>query len=238
MTGAAVLLVLVCLSGGGGCRVPPASAPPGPTPSAAAAASAVLDRMPLVPRPPADPSYRRAAFGRAWADTDHDGCSQRAQVLFSRLDRSLPYIEGPRGRCRHDVSSGSWIDPYSGMTVTLSDVHDQRQAEQLPVDHVVALAVANRYGAASWSAAKKLSFATDVENLQPTSLASNSAKSDRDPARWRPARPYECGYAVKYVDVKAKWGLPLDRAEKAALQDMLATCPSTPSASPALPSPS
>jgi hypothetical protein len=189
----------------------------------------MLDRMPVVPRPPADPSYRRAAFGRAWADTDGDGCSQRQQALWIGLDRSLPYVEGRRGRCLHDVSAGSWVDPYSGVTTTLSDVHNQRQAEQIPVDHAVALASAFRYGARSWTEARRLAFATDLDNLVPTTRSINSTKSDHDPATWRPRRPYECAYAIRYVRVKARWGLPLDRAEKAALQDMLATCPSVPS---------
>ena len=203
----------------------PLAAPAQPSAAAAAAASAALDRMPVVPRPPADPKYRRSSFGRAWADTDRDGCSARQQAVAAGLDRALPYVEGPRGRCRHDISSGSWVDPYSGVRVTLSDVHDQHQAEELPVDHIVALAVADRYGAASWSAEKKLLYATDLQNLQPTSRASNSAKSDRDPAQWRPAKPYACSYAVKYVEVKAKWALSVDRAEKKALQEMLSTCP-------------
>ena len=225
---ASALMACSTVTGCGARPAGPLPAPAQPSAAAAAAASAALDRMPVVPQPPADPNYRRSSFGRAWADTDHDGCSQRAQALAAGLDRALPYVEGPRGRCRHDVSSGSWVDPYSGVRVTLSDVHDQHQAEELPVDHIVALAVADRYGAASWSAEKKLIFATDLQNLQPTSRASNSAKSDRDPAQWRPAKPYACGYAVKYVEVKAKWALPVDQSEKNALHDMLATCSATP----------
>lgn len=85
------------------------------------------------------------------------------------------------------------------MTVTLSDVHDQRQAEQLPIDHAVALAAAFRYGARSWTEARRLSFATDLENLVATTRSVNSAKSDHDAATWRPRRPYECGYAIRYV---------------------------------------
>lgn len=224
---AAVALVTAC-STLAGCDAPGLQSlepPAEPRAAAAAAALATLDRLAVVARPPADPNYRRSAFGRAWADTDGDGCSQRANAVARGLDRTKPYVEGRRGRCRHDVSSGSWVDPYSGVRVTLTDVHDQRQAEQLPVDHVVALAVAYRYGAAGWSAAKRLDFATDLDNLQPTSRASNATKSDRDPAQWGPSRPYACDYAVKYVAVKARWTLPVDRVEKDALHDMLATCP-------------
>ena len=86
-------------------------------------------------------------------------------------------------------------------------------------------ASAYRYGAKSWTDSKRLLFANDLENLQPTSRASNSATSDRDPSQWRPRAPYECDYATRYADVKAKWALPVDQVEKAALQDMLETCP-------------
>jgi hypothetical protein len=53
----------------GGCRAPgsmPADSP-----------QEVLQQLKVIRRPAADPTYRRAAFGRAWADVDGDGCNTR-----------------------------------------------------------------------------------------------------------------------------------------------------------------
>lgn len=217
-----VLLAVLLLSG---CRPGPAA------PSASgvsAGAAAKLASLEVVPRPPADPSYRRAAFGPAWADTDRDGCSQRLNALARAVDRSRPFTEVRRGRCRHDVIAGTWIDPYTGQAMTFTDVKDQQQAQQIPVDHAVALASVWRYGARDWTAERRLRFATDLMNLQPTSRAVNSAKSDRDAAAWRPRKPFQCAYATRYIAVKAKYTLPVDRSEKAALTDMLHTCQAGP----------
>ena len=146
-------------------------------------------------------------------------------ALAQTVDRSRPYTEVRRGRCRHDVIAGTWHDPYTGQTMTFTNVKDQQQAPQIPVDHIVALASAYRYGAREWTGEHRLQFATDLDNLQPTSRAANSAKSDNDAAAWRPKIPYQCAYATRYVQVKAEYQLPVDRSEKVALQDMLDRCP-------------
>lgn len=84
---------------------------------------------------PAAESRPVLAFGLAWADTDQDGCSQRVNALAQRVDRSQPFIEVRRGRCRHDVIAGTWVDPYTGQAMTFTNIKDQQQAQQIPVDH-------------------------------------------------------------------------------------------------------
>ena len=123
----------------------------------------------VVPRPSPDPTYGRADFGPAWKDTDRNGCSQRRDVLAATVDRGRPVVERRRGRCMHDVIAGTWGDPYTGRLMTFSDLTDPRQAQQIPIDHIVALANAYRYGARTWTDEQRLTFATDVSNLQPTS---------------------------------------------------------------------
>ena len=217
-----VLLVLLVLLLSG-CRIPaasPANAEVAPTVDIWAA----IESLVVVSRPPVDRSYRRAAFGRAWADTDHDGCSQRVNALARSVDRTQPFTMVHRGRCAADVVAGTWLDPYTGSSMTFTDVKDPEQAQQIPVDHVVALASAWRYGARHWTDERRLQFATDLDNLQPTSRAVNSAKSDRDAAGWRPKRPFQCAYASRYIAVKVEYGLPVDRSEKAALKQMLDNC--------------
>lgn len=223
--GAALVLLTVLLAG---CRPVPAVPSPSVDASASASARVLLTSLVVVPRPPADPSYRRGKFGPAWADTDRNGCSQRVDALARAVDRRRPLTEVRRGRCRHDVTAGTWTDPYTGRAMTFTNVKDQHQAQQIPVDHAVALAAVWRYGARDWTGERRLQFATDLLNLQPTSRAVNSAKSDRDAAAWRPKKPFQCAYATRYVEVKVKYTLPVDRAEKAALTDMLNTCQSGP----------
>lgn len=206
------------------CCPVPAAPSPDVDPSAAASASALLASLIMVPRPPADPSYRRAAFGSAWADYDGNGCRQRVDALAQAVDRSRPYTEVNRGRCRHDVIAGTWVDPYTGQAMTFTNVKEQQQAQQIPVDHIIALAAAWRYGARQWTDERRLQFATDLDNLQPTSRTVNSAKSDSDAASWRPKRSFQCAYASRYIAVKVEYNLPVDRAEKAALEQMLGTC--------------
>lgn len=218
--GVAVLLLAVLLA----CRPVPAGPGPSVHTSTSASTRALLAALAVVPRPPADPSYRREEFGAAWADSDHNGCSQRVDVLAQAVDRSRSFTEVRRGRCRHDVTAGTWTDPYSGRAMSFTDVKDQHQAQQIPVDHIVSLAGSWRYGAWNWSPERRLQLATDLMNLQPTSRAVNSAKSDRDAAAWRPKKPYQCSYATRYIRVKAKYALPVNRSEKAALTDMLTTC--------------
>lgn len=51
----------------------------------------------------------------------------------------------------------------------------------------------------------------------------NQDKSNKDPARWIPTKN-RCTYAKAWVSVKARWGLSVDRAEKAAHTRILAKC--------------
>ena len=72
---------------------------------------------------------------------------------------------------------------------------------------------------------QRLRFATDLDNLQPTSEAVNIAKGDRDPATWRPDAAEQCDYARRYIQVKAEYRLSVDIAERQALDEMLNQCP-------------
>lgn len=213
-----VLLTALMLLGLGGCRTTDAL----PTSSA----QETLDQLQVVDRPPADPSYRRAAFGRACADVDGDGCNTRDQVLFSTLDQHRPYRVQRQGRCLTDVLAGTWTDLYSHQQMTWTDLKEPAQAERLPLDHIVSLAGAWRYGARNWTSDKRLQLANDPLNLTATTAKINSAKSDHDPAAWTPPKVGQCDYATRYIAVKARYRLPVDRSEKKALGRLLNTCPS------------
>lgn len=187
-------------------------------------AETTLDRLPVVPRGPEDRSYRRAEFGRGWADLDGDGCRTRDEVLLNTVDRSQPYRVQRQGRCPTDMVAGTWTDLYSGRSMTWSNLKGTAQAESLPIDHIVSLAEAHRDGAKDWTRQRRVEFANDELNLTPTTAALNSSKSDKGPADWNPPVAGRCAYATRYIAVKDRYRLPVDPREKDALHRLLKSC--------------
>ncbi|MCW2879023.1 MAG: Secreted protein [Sphaerisporangium sp.] len=116
-------------------------------------------------------------------------------------------------------TSGRWTSPYDGATWTL--------ASDVDIDHMVPLAEAWRSGAYAWTTSKRQSFANDLTNAQLWAVTDNvnQAKGDSDPALWKPPlTSFWCTYAKAYTDVKYKWGLTVNSAEKSALSGMLGYC--------------
>jgi hypothetical protein len=192
-------------------------------PARPAQARARLAALRSVERHPGGAAYDRAAFGAAWADTDRNGCNQRDDVL---LRDAVPGTArtGRQGRCDHDVLAGTWVDPYTGRTLTFTDLKDRAQAQAIQIDHVVPLAEAWLSGAATWSDRRREAFATDLDELLAVDGPTNAGKGDGDPAAWRPRRAFQCTYAVRWVATKARWDLAVDAAERRALEEMLQTC--------------
>ncbi|MBD2899967.1 hypothetical protein amrb99_89640 [Actinomadura sp. RB99] len=115
--------------------------------------------------------------------------------------------------------SGTWTSPYDGATWT--------QASDLDIDHMVPLAEAWRSGASSWTTARRQAFANDLDSSQLWAVTDNvnQAKGDKDPAEWTPPlASFDCMYARSWIDVKYRYGLTVDSAEKTALTRLLATC--------------
>lgn len=110
-----------------------------PSPAAAPDASTVLARLVVKPLALAR-GYSRAQFGPAWADTDHNGCDQRNDVL----QRDLTGVRLKTGsRCI--VASGVLHDPYTGKTVLF--VRGAKTSDAVQIDHLVALDDAWQTGA-------------------------------------------------------------------------------------------
>ncbi len=116
------LLVAVVAAGCG--VVPPLPAPAGPGP-----VGAQLEDLKVVPRPRDDGTYRRAAFGRAWADVDANRCRQRADVMARDADRSRPFTVRTAGSCTHEMTSGTWHDAYTGQSMIFTNLRDPHQAQ-------------------------------------------------------------------------------------------------------------
>ncbi len=211
-------VVLAVVAAGCGV-VPPLPAPPAPGP-----VGEQLEALTVVPRPRDDGTYRRAAFGRAWADVDHSGCRQRADVLARDVNRSRPFTMRTSRACTHEMVAGTWRDAYTGQSLTFTNLRDPHQAQSIPIDHTVALAVFWRYGARDWTDQQRLVAANDLTNLVVTSSKVNSSKGGLDAAAWRPPKVTQCGYATRYVTIKARYQLGIDVSEKTALRQMLTTC--------------
>ena len=131
---------------------------------------------------------------------------------------------GQQGACDHDVLAGTWVDPYTGKRIVLDDLKDLHQAQAVQIDHVVPLGEAWISGAADWPPGRRLRFANDLDELLAVDGPTNASKSDDDPAAWRPRASYQCTYAERWIDTKARWDLGADPSEKRALAEMLVTC--------------
>jgi len=198
--------------------VAPASSPP-----RAERAKALLDRLDVRPRPRGTEGYVRDLFGSSWIDTDHDGCNQRDDVLLRDAVPGSTRV-AQQGACDHDVLAGTWHDPYTGRTLTFTDLKDLQQAEAIQIDHVVPLAEAWVSGARHWGRTRPEAFANDLGELLAVDGPTNQSKGDGDPAAWRPRKGYQCTYARRWIAIKSRYGLAVDPSEKAALTQMLGFC--------------
>lgn len=212
---AAAAVALAAAVGMSGCGLQ--FAPLGPSASAtppAGAGGAALGQLPMSPEDTAAP-YRRADWGD-WVYDPQSKCNTRELVL--RRDGAGVTVDGQCRSTCPEAAAPCWTSSYDGAAV--------RAAAQLEIDHVVALAEANRSGAGAWPADKRAAFYNDLDNLVAVSSRSNESKSDRDPGTWRPTHQASwCRLASTVVLVKARYGLSVDTAERDGLAAMLATCP-------------
>ncbi|MFE6649733.1 HNH endonuclease family protein [Nocardioides sp. NPDC057772] len=172
-------------------------------------------------RPDGMAAYERSVFGGGWADSDGNGCNQRDDVL---LRDAVEVRTGQQGRCDHDVLAGTWVDPYTGRRLVLTDLKEARQAQAIQIDHVVPLSEAWRSGASRWPEDRRRAFANDLDNLLAVDGPTNMSKGDDDPAGWRPRKGFQCAYATRWIETKARWSLAVDDSERRALSEMLGYC--------------
>jgi len=194
---------------------PPAAAPSTP-PQPPGPALAALAALPVKGRAPKT-GYARAQFGPAWADTDHDGCDQRNQVLGRDLTAVVK-----RGRCV--VVTGLLHDPYTDTAVPF--IRGTLTSDDVQIDHVVALSNAWQTGAQALDVYQRELIATDPLNLLAVDGATNQSKGDGDAATWLPpAKGYRCAYVARQVAVKTRYKLWVTPAERDAIARVLTGCP-------------
>lgn len=192
----------------------PAPASPAPVPTEEAAA--LLAALQVKGRAPRT-GYDRALFGRAWADTDRNGCDTRNDIL--RRDSTDLTLRPGTGGCR--VDAGMLHDRYSG--TAFAYVPGDGQVE---IDHVVSLSDAWQKGAQQLSVEQRTALANDPRNLVATRSEINQEKSDSDAASWLPPhRASRCDLVARQIVVKHDHGLWVTAAERDAMARVLAVCP-------------
>lgn len=177
-------------------------------------ALAVLDELAVKGRAPKT-GYTRMQFGNGWQI--NGDCDTRERILQRDLTNEI-VSHG----CK--VMSGVLNDPYTG-----KEIHFTRGVETssvVQIDHVVALGDAWAKGAQNLTMEQRIALANDPLELLAVDGPANQQKSDSDAASWLPPnKPFRCQYVARQIAVKKKYNLWVTSAEKAAMQRVLAACP-------------
>ena len=156
-------------------------------------------------------SYDRAKF-TDWIDANGDCQNTRHEVLITE-SKVTPTYSSSR-RCT--VTKGKWVSRWDNRTWT--------NPSDVDIDHHVALAEAWGSGARSWTSTDRRRYANDLYGPALNAITDNlnSSKGDRDPAQWLPPlTATRCTYAIWWVQVKYRWRLTMDSAERTKLSSIL-----------------
>lgn len=157
------------------------------------------------------PGYDRALFPH-WDNGVEGSCTTR-QVVLERDGEGVETDEN----CQ--PVSGSWDGRYDDEVLT--------DAQDVDIDHMVALKEGWRSGAAAWTTEERQAFANDLGSSQlwAVSASSNRSKGDSDPADWLPpSEEVHCDYVASWIEVKHTWDLTIDPGEEQALREVLRGC--------------
>lgn len=207
-----------------------ASTPPDPSASSKSI-TLELAKVKVAPNRPDVAGYERrcgkgegCSFGPSWSDDHagtggHDGCDTRKNVLARQLTQ-VTYKSGAK-RCV--VLSGRLEDPYTGRTIEFR----KAEARKVQIDHLYPLSRAWDLGASKWTPQRRQDFANDqTDNLLAVDGSTNASKSDHGPGEWMPInKAFRCTYALRYLRVASKYGLPITRDDQQSVKTLLRTCP-------------
>jgi len=183
--------------------------------TATADALTTLEKIPVKGRAPKT-GYSRNQFGPQWSDVDRNGCDTRNDILKRDLT-TIVYREKTRNCV---IESGILEDPYSGEKIEFQ--RGEKTSALVQIDHVVALSNAWQTGIFQATTKVRTAFANDPLNLMAVKGSLNSQKGDGDAATWLPPnKPFRCAYITRQIQVKAKYGLWVTKAEKDAMLRIL-----------------
>ena len=133
-----------------------------------------------------------------------------------------------------DYDRNEWGD-YPGAsddaTPTWTLPSDNVASPDITLDHHVALQDAHISGGCDWSSGIKNDFATDTDNLNPTTRSFNSSKGSRTPDQLTgiaesiiDTDDEKCDYATQHDAVKDEYDLTMTANEQATVTEWLSLC--------------
>lgn len=160
---------------------------------------------------PAKDYDRDSQFGE-WIRPIKSSCLNTRGVVLQR-DSSV----GVSTNSNCTVTAGQWYDPYTNKNYT--------DADDIQIDHVVALKNAYMTGAHAWTDAKRCLYANYLGNdfhLLSVNGPENMRKSDKSPLEWTPPnKSFICDYLRHWLEIKFIWELKLTPREVAAIENQL-----------------
>jgi hypothetical protein len=175
-------------------------------------ASSALEKLEVKGRAPKT-DYSRDQFGSGWSTVN--GCDTR-NIILNR-DLTNPVIDE---ECQ--IVGGTLNDAYTGKTI---EFHKEL-GSAIQIDHIIALSDAWQKGAQLLTRQQRILLANDPLELIAVDGPANMEKSDADAASWLPPnKPFRCQYVARQIAVKQKYSLWVTTAEKTAMRDVLAGCP-------------
>lgn len=161
---------------------------------------------------PAVPYRRDQHFGGWLRDSQDDSClNTRGKVL---VRDSLEDVTMTASGCT--VATGLWDDPYTARSF--------KYAQDIQIDHLVALKNAYMSGAHQWDFKKRCLYANYTGNdfhLLSVYGRENLKKSDDAPQKYIPPnRAYVCDYLKQWLFVKLIWSLRMTPPEVDAIQNI------------------
>lgn len=165
-----------------------------------------------------------------WAEID-DGPGPEYDTRDLILARDLTDVTwNDKGH----VSTGTLLDPYTGKTIDFKrtgyDGPGTGNSNAIQIDHVVAFGEAWESGLDKAGEDTVEEYYNDPYVLLAVDGPTNASKNDSDAAEWLPSTrtgdtSYDCRYVARQIGIKARYGLSVDEAEKQAMEDTLAACP-------------
>lgn len=125
---------------------------------------------------------------------------------------------------------GSWVDPYTGQTLTGNPYQGDGAGNDLDIDHIIPLKYVNEHGGAHWTEAQKRSYGASLEAMNngvyiAVSASENREKSDSGPSEYYPPNPgYRCEYAKKWRDIARLYHISLTQAGYNVVSGVLIEC--------------